>query len=332
MRRSPRLPLFVAIMTSAFLLLTACGSGGGTSSSSEDTSEIPQSEAGISSETPVVTVSSYPLAYIAARVGGDQIELVDISTSGGHAHELELSPAQVQRLSTSDLVLYLSQGFQPAVETAVQQQGVKSLDGFHVLEEDSTIVGDPHVWLDPTNIAAIGEALASTLSELNPAESSFYENNAALLRADMEEVDATYAQALANCEGETLLTSHEAFGYLAQRYNLEQMGVTGIDPEAEPSPARLRELQTIISERGITTLFVEPTTSHHHSGNLSETLGVEEWPLDTMESQVDPSMDVIAVFDENLHSLGHGLTCAVTDHHDDDHSDTHDHEDEEDHS
>lgn len=272
---------------------------------------------------PVVAVSSYPLAFIAETVGGDKVEIVDLSSSGGHAHEMELSPAQVNQLSSASVALYLSQGFQPAVETAIQRTGVTSLDGFTAIPEGDIISGDPHVWLDPLAVAEIGDELAATLADLDPANAEYFKANASDLDATMSEIDGEYSTALAACGGQTLLTTHEAFGYLAKRYDLEQVGILGVDPDAEPSPARLVEISKLIEDLGVTALFVEPAgAAHDHdhesdattapgSDKLASALGIPQETLDTLETQVDPTKDLVDVFRSNLVSLQHGLSCAV---------------------
>ena len=277
-----------------------------TLSACSDESGSAQSKDGV----PTVATSSYALAYIAQAVGGDEVEVEDLSSTSGHAHNLELSPAQVQRLGNADLVIYLSQGFQPAVEEAIGQSGVASIDVLSAVPEEDLIAGDPHVWLDPILMSYIGEEVAEVLAEANPSQAEYYQENAEDLAKRLNEVEEAYDTALAACEGETLLTTHQAFGYMAKRYGLEQVGVTGIDPEAEPSPARLMELRDLVEERGVTTIFIEPLTSEHHESHLTETLGVRALPLDTVEVQVDSGEDLIDVYTSNLESLREGLACA----------------------
>lgn len=332
-----------AALAASALVLAGCSSSGG--SASDQSGSAGQSGA---STLPVVAVSSYPLQYIAEQVGGEDVEILNLASSSGHAHDMELSPSQVNQLSKASVALYLSEGFQPAVETAIEQSGVESLDGFSVLEESQIISGDPHLWLDPTNVALIGDALAADLSELAPEYASAYQENAERLTEEMNQVDAEYSEALADCSGQTLLTTHEAFGYLAARYGLEQVGVLGVDPEAEPSPARLREISTLIQDQGITVLFVEPAGSEHtHSEDedgddhadeddhdhdhaaegdhdhaaartvssasekIASSLGVPALILDPMEVQVDTEMAMPAIFEANLASLQEGMPCAA---------------------
>ena len=336
-----RLLASAALIAAAALALAGCsggGSTGGGSTGADATTGTEPTQSG-TSEVPVVAVSSYPLAFIAETVGGDKVQIVDLSSSGGHAHDMELSPAQVNQLSSASIALYLSQGFQPAVETAIQRTGVTSLDGFSAIPEDDIISGDPHVWLDPLAVASIGDELAATLADLDPANAEYFEANASDLDATMSEIDGEYSTALAACGGQTLLTTHEAFGYLAKRYDLEQVGILGIDPDAEPSPARLVEISKLIEDRGVTALFVEPAgAAHDHdheaedeghdhdeadhdheadattapgSDKLASALGISQETLDTLETQVDPTKNLVDVFRSNLVSLQHGLSCAV---------------------
>lgn len=291
-----RLLAIALALLMAMVTLSACSDEGGNA----------QSKGGV----PTVATSSYALAYVAQAVGGDEVVVEDLSSTSGHAHNLELSPAQVQRLGSSDLVLYLSQGFQPAVEEAIGQSGVASIDVLSAVPEDQLIAGDPHVWLDPVLMSYIGQEVADVLAEANPPQAEYYQKKAEELTKKLNEVEAKYDAALADCEGETLLTTHEAFGYMAKRYGLQQVGVTGIDPEAEPSPAKLMELKGLVEERGVTTIFIETLTSEHHESHMTETLGVKALPLDTIEVQVDSDEDLIDVYTSNLESLKEGLACA----------------------
>ena len=341
-----RLLASAALIAASALALAGCSGGGSagadgtTDACGDDCSVVKGSVQSGASAMPVVAVSSYPLAFIAETVGGDKVEIVDLSSSGGHAHDMELSPAQVNQLSSASVALYLSQGFQPAVETAIQRTGVTSLDGFTAIPEGDIISGDPHVWLDPLAVAEIGDELAATLADLDPANAEYFKANASDLDATMSEIDGEYSTALAACGGQTLLTTHEAFGYLAKRYDLEQVGILGVDPDAEPSPARLVEISKLIEDRGVTALFVEPAgAAHDHdhesegedhdheneadhdhesdattapgSDKLASALGIPQETLDTLETQVDPTKDLVDVFRSNLVSLQHGLSCAV---------------------
>lgn len=322
------------------VLAMVAGCSSGAPAQSEEQSAV----AGAATDVPVVVVSSYPLAFLASSVAGDEAVVKDMSASSGDAHHLELSPSQVNEISKASMALYIGDGFQQAMEEAIQVSGVDSMDVLSAVPADELISGDPHIWLDPTISADIADSIAQKLAEKNPAGSETYKENAATLRAALEEQDAEYQTVLANCGEETLLTSHEAFGYMAARYGLEQVGVLGVDPDAEPSPARINEVLGLIQDRGITTLFIEPTTAHSHSEEeadgateegghdheeeghdhvhlteeqttaISQALGIPALILDPMEVQVDADNDFLTVLHMNLHALADGLSCAVSVH------------------
>lgn len=336
--RKSRLLWALGATSAAALVLAGCSSNPAPSQSAG------ASQSEVTEQTmPQVVVASYPLAFLAQAVGGDQVVVEDVAATAGDAHHLELSPTQVQRVGDADIVVYLSGGFQAAMEDAIRVTGADSFDGMTAIPTDQAIAGDPHIWLDPTIAADLGDALATQLSEINPSQADYYEANATSLRASLEEMDADYARVLADCQGETLLTSHEAFGYVAARYGMEQVGVLGVDPDAEPSPARITEIAQIVSDRGITTLFVEPAGahshddedaheeehdeadhdhdedgddhghhhSHEHDTKIAQTLGLKGIDLDPMEVQVDAEQDFLAVMHSNLHALSDGLACAA---------------------
>ena len=254
-----------------------------------------------------VTASFYPLAYVAEQVGGDRVTVTDLTPQGGHAHELELSPHEATDLSHADLVVHLGGGFQPAVDAAVQSAGVPALDGMAAIPDAQLREGDPHVWLNPLILAEISDQTATKLAEVDPEGAETYQQNAKELRAQLEELNAEYTDALAGCEGETVVTSHEAFGYLADAYGLRQEGVTGINPEAEPSPKRIREIKDVLQEAGAKTVFLESGDATQQQ--LGDTLGVEVGELNTLETGAPEGQDYLDVMRSNLANLQSGLDC-----------------------
>ncbi|MGO1174443.1 MAG: metal ABC transporter solute-binding protein, Zn/Mn family, partial [Actinomycetaceae bacterium] len=168
---------------------------------------------------------------------------------------------------------------------------------------------DPHFWLDPTLVAELAGGVADQLAELDPAHADEFELRAEELMGDLADLDAEYASRLAPCAGATLVTSHEAFGYLADRYGLEQVGIGGIDPEVEPSPARLREVGEIARAEGVRTLFFEIVAGPDVTDALAGDLGVGTDVLDPVESQADAGADYLDVMGQNLNALTRGLAC-----------------------
>ena len=170
--------------------------------------------------------------------------------------------------------------------------------------------GDPHFWLDPTLLAAVGDDVAAALAAADPDNAATYESNAAAFTAQMTELDEEYATTLADCERQVIVTAHTAFGYLAERYGLEQVGISGIEPDAEPSPARLRDIREVVEEHGVTTIFSETLLDPQVAETLAADLGITTAVLDPVESLADGSSDYRQVMEQNLRALGDALGCA----------------------
>ena len=259
-----------------------------------------------------VLASFYPLQYVAERVGGADVRVSSLTPPAAEPHDLELSPAAVRSVGEADLVVYLS-GLQAATDEAVAAQApahvVDSADAAGLTHADGA-VSDPHFWLDPLRLAAVGHAVAEELSEVDPSNAGVYASRADALEVDLTALDAQYTQALAACSGATLVTSHEAFGYLAQRYGLVQVGISGINPDAEPAPARLREVREIVLRDDVRTLYFEVLASPKVTQTLAEDLGVRTDVLDPLESHSAERGDYLAVMGTNLDALERGLVCA----------------------
>jgi zinc transport system substrate-binding protein len=310
--------------------LTACSTDGEGTGSDDGTLQV--------------LASFYPLQYVAEQVGGDLVSVDNLTPPSAEPHDLELAPAQVRAVGDADLVVYQS-GFQAAVDEAVDARQpehvvdaadvvelesspgtVEHMDdehegetaeehAEHADEEDGHDHGalDPHFWLDPTLLEPVADAVADELSAVDPGNAATYAANAEALTATLDDLDARYATALEPCAGQTLVTSHTAFGYLAERYDLVQIGIAAIDPEAEPSPARLREIGDVVEANDVQTIFTETLTSPKVAETLASDLGVATAVLDPLEGlsteAADAGSDYVAVMDDNLDSLVTGLGC-----------------------
>jgi len=276
----------------SLLAVTACGGP----------SEAP------SSSGPRVIAAFYPLAFVAQEVAGSSASVTNLSPPGVEPHDLELAPDQVRALSEADLVVYLGRGFQPAVEDiVVELEDEATLDALEGQEE--LLPDDPHVWLDPQRLGRIADTVAARLAQVDPDEAQIYENHAAALNERLDGLDRDYGAALKNCERDELVVSHEAFGYLASRYGLEQVAVSGIDPESEPSPGRLAEVAEFARNNGVTTIFFEEQVSPDLAEVLAEESGAATEVLDPLEFPPDDSSDYLDVMRDNLAAITEALNC-----------------------
>jgi zinc transport system substrate-binding protein len=273
-----------------------------------------------------VVTAFYPLEFAVQEIGGSSVQVTNLTPPGVEPHDLELSPGQVRALTEADLVVYLGQGFQPAVEDAVTQlDESKTFDAladqelFTPAEEEAShlteSIGageaeaiDPHVWLDPTRMAAIAQQIETALATADPSNADAYGDRAQDLSDRLTELDDSFASGLAHCKSREVVTSHAAFAYLANRYDLTQISVAGLDPESEPSPARLAAIVRIVEERGITTIFSEELAPPEIAETLSRESGAVVKVLSPLET-APASGDYVTAMDTNLERLRAALDC-----------------------
>lgn len=276
-----------------------------------------------------VLAGFYPLEWAAERVGGDRISVDALTPPGAEPHDLELTPRDVASVEDADLLVYLA-GFQPALDEAAEAAGGdhawdvgsaadllageghdhadEGTDG-HEHEDD---VVDPHFWLDPVRLADVGDALADRLTELDPEGADTFTANAAALRSDLEALDAEMRAGLSGCAVDTVVTAHDAFGYLAERYGLDVVGINGLSPSQEPAPAQLAAISRLVAERGVTTVYTEALVDPAVADTVASEAGVRTAVLDPVEGLTDesPGEDYLEVMRANLATLQAGQSCS----------------------
>lgn len=255
-----------------------------------------------------VVAAFYPLAFVASQVAAEGVSVTNLTPAGAEPHDLELTARDVDTVREADVVLYVGGGFMPGLERALAGARGRAHDVLawvDVRSGSSAGEGDPHVWLDPRRLAEIARRVGADLGR--PAQGS--EVAERLLRLD-EELE----RGLARCERRDLVTSHAAFGYLAQRYGLVELPLEGLAPEAEPSAREIAVLVEEIRARGATTVFTEPLVSSRLADAVAREAGVRTAILDPIEGltgdQVAAGADYVSVMRSNLAALRGALGCS----------------------
>jgi zinc transport system substrate-binding protein len=321
----------VGVVSAVALGLAACGG--------DDASPQTTSGSTAGGEPLRVVANFYPLAEALQRVGGDRVEVANLTPPGSEPHDIEITSDDVDEIEDADLVVYLGGGFQPGVEKVAEGRSGPTLDiatkvtleaGDHEAieaeeagheEEEHAEEGeehgdvDPHFWLDPTLMRAAVDAIEAELTSLSPADEATFAANAAAYDAELAALDAEFTAGLAGCARTQIVTAHAAFYYLAHRYGLEQLAITGLSPDSEPDPQRLDELADLVERDGVTTIFSETLVSAEIAETLARETGATTAVLNPLEGLTDDQLDAgetyLSVQRENLAALQTALDCPA---------------------
>ncbi|MEY9991187.1 zinc transport system substrate-binding protein [Streptomyces sp. V4I8] len=270
-----------------------------------------------------VVASFYPMAFLAEQIGGGHVNVSSLTEPGQEPHDLEISAQKRAQLEDSDAALYLK-GLQPSVDETVEQSGLKTKidaatltkledhgdvehehEGEEANSEEEGHALDPHVWLDPVKYAEIAKGVGAAFEKADPDHAADYKKNTDALVKKLDGLNTQFADGLKNTRSKVFFTNHAAFGYLAERYGLTQEAISGVDPDSEPSPARIKELQQEAKADGVTTVFYETLVSDKTAKTLADDAGLKTDVLDPLEGITDKSKgdDYFEVMESNLAAL-----------------------------
>jgi zinc transport system substrate-binding protein len=276
--------MIVILILAVGLTAAGCGSG---------------SDGGGSSGRTSVVAAFYPLAFAAEEIGGSSLDVTNLTPAGAEPHDVELSVKDVERVRSADVVFYLGEEFQPALERAVDGADGETVD---LLQHIALHGKDPHVWLDPVRYEQMSNKIGAVL---NRPATSFVRR--------IERLSTEYERGLAHCERHEIVTSHEAFGYLAERYGLEQIPITGLSPEAEPTPKALERVIAKVRASGATTIFFETLVSPRIAKTVARETGAKTAVLDPIEGLTGDELargeNYFSAMRANLGNLRQALGC-----------------------
>jgi zinc transport system substrate-binding protein len=257
-----------------------------------------------------VVASYYPLYDFAKNVGGDKVQVTNLTPPGAEPHDYEPSAKVLAEAQRSDVFVYNGGVFEPWADTFVRdykQEDVKARSGITIA------AGDPHFWLDPVLAQKIVANIRDGLSKADPANKEYYAKNADSYSAKLAQLDQDFRSGLEHCDQDTIITSHDAFGYVSQRYGFGVESIAGLSPEEEPSAARLAELSDLMNEKGIGYVFFESLVSPVLADTIAQETGAQTLVLDPIEglSNEDQKQgkDYVSVQRENLANIRTALAC-----------------------
>ena len=340
-----RLPRLAAVAAALTLPLVAASCG------TSDTPGSGASDGGSGEDKLAVVASFYPLAHAVERVGGERVEVNNLTREGQDPHHLELTPQQVATVQKADLVVY-EKGMQPAADGAIEAAKPASALDLSVIADlpaaATQIVGDadhadehadhahdadhadadehaddadhaaddghdhgpndPHFWLDPQRYAQAVEKVAQQLGAVDPAGAATYTANAQAFTKELTDLDGKLEAGLRTCAQRTIVTGHTAFGYLADRYKLNQVGLAGVLNEGEADPARIAEVVKYVKANRIATIYAEEGETQASLDTVAREAGVEVGTLDNLS--ITKEAGYVGRMEANLETLRAGQGCS----------------------
>jgi zinc transport system substrate-binding protein len=268
---------------------------------------------------PLVVASFFPMYDFARQVAADRAQVISLVPPGVHGHDWEPSPQDVAQVRRARIFVYNGAGFEPWVDKVIKEAAgsatvvVAASAGLTVARTGADGGTDPHVWLDPVLAKGEVDAIRAALERGDPAGTSAYEAKASAYAARLADLDGRFEAGLRDCARREVVVSHAAFGYLTRRYRLEQIAVTGLAPQAEPSPAALAAIVRTARERKVTAIFLEPLVSPKLAETLAREVGVRLLTLDPIEGvtrkEAAEGIGYLELMVRNLQSLREGLGC-----------------------
>jgi zinc transport system substrate-binding protein len=269
-----------------------------------------------------IVASILPLMEFARAVAGENAEVSLLLPPGAGVHTWQPRASDIIRMSKADLFVHVGGGLEPWVEDFLgsvsnKRLRVLAVADFLPLEKEKHAGGeavDPHVWLDFGNDLTIIEHLARTLGEIDAGHADAYRDLAAVYNEKLGELDRQYAQGLESCSNRVLLLAgHEAFGYLARRYHLEQVSLTGLSPDAEPTPSAVVFLVETARKRRVGAVFREARESPRLAELLAREIPAKIFVLNPGENlsrqEWTSGTTFLDLMRENLVNLRKGLGC-----------------------
>lgn len=271
-----------------------------------------------------IVTTIFPLMEFAREISADRGEVSLLLPPGAGVHTWQPRASDILRLSSADLFIQVGAGLEPWIGSLLKSVSSTKLrvlavaDSLPIEEHSNQEKGraelDPHIWLDFGLDLAIVDLIAAELAAIDPESGPLFQAGAARLKARLHKLDAAYSQGLSRCPTKAfIIGGHAAFGYLAKRYGLEQLSLSGLSPDAAALPSRLLSAIAWGKERRVRAVFAEANASPQMAEVLAKELGVEVLVLHAASNlnrkEWESGLSFFAIMEENLVNLRKGLSC-----------------------
>lgn len=284
-----------------------------------------------------VKTTVYPLTYLVEKIGGDAVSVESILPAGSDAHDYEPTQQEIIALGQSDAFFYLGIGDQEILVDELESvltaekvtfvnvaENIATISGEHSHEEDEVEddhadeaeddhahAADPHIWLDPVRMAQMAENVYDALKDKLPNNKEQLRTNYEQLQADLEALDQQYVEALQAVENKNMLVTHNAYGYLEDRYDVEIIALSDLTNNSELTQQEIIAINEEIMEEGVKAIFTAPNIQSQYANNFIKQFALQEFTLQNLEtlsaSEIESGSDYFKVMQANLESLVEGF-------------------------
>lgn len=260
----------------------------------------------------LIATSFYPLSYFTAQIAGDAARVFTITPAGAEPHDYEPTPRERAKIEGSDILILNGGKFEP--------WGIALRNSFHgdrphivVMADTLASHDDPHIWLDPLLAKEEARIIERAIESADPVRAEAYHASLKRFEERLDQLDEAYRTGLASCKKKDIITSHAAFGYLARRYHFNQIALTGLSPDEEPSLKKLAEVSQIAKKRGVEAIFFESLMSPKFAQTIAREVGAQTLVLNPIEGMTDDEArggnTYFTEMEKNLEQLKKALQC-----------------------
>ncbi len=268
-----------------------------------------------------ITTSFYPLYFFTSQIAGDKAVVYNLTPAGSEPHDYELTTQDVARIEDSKLLILNGNRLEAwgekikdsllGTDTIIVTVG-ENMDS-DASSEINITGNDPHVWLDPHLAEKEAMAITQALKQVDPTNTTFYQTNFELLQDKFSDLDEEFHLGLNNCLKKDMVTAHAAFGHLAREYNLNQVSISGLSPDEEPSPQKLAEVADFAGKNNIKYIFFESLVSPKLAQTVASEIGASTLVLNPIEglsdSEITQGKNYFTEMKNNLTNLKIALQC-----------------------
>lgn len=246
----------------------------------------------------------FPIYDMAKKIAGDKFEVKCLTHYGQEPHDYEPTAKEIVGMTSSPALLLNGLGLDKWSDSLPQELKEKTTvvtKGIQTKEIDGVV--DPHVWLSVKNAMTELLNIKNTFIEIDSINKDYYETNYEKELSRFKELDESFTTQLGSVKNKYLVVSHAAFSYLTSEYGLEQIYISGLEPDSAPTAKKMEELIEKVKEYHVSTIFYEEAVSPDIAKKIAEESHGKTKTLFTLESieeEEEGKVDYVSLMEENL--------------------------------